>query len=144
VTHLFGAGDRVDVLIPGAVVVAHGATQIQVTLPGIPDRTIALPIRDDRAREVVEVTAAVPRPVAGEVYLIAGTADRRLFAFNDPKGRVALLDPVTGDSHWPDAAVATFGQLHLSIPMPPPEPARARATVPVLDAAGTNGLDPVS
>jgi hypothetical protein len=145
VTHLFGAGDRVDVLIPGAVVVSHGATQIQVTLPGISDRTVALPIRDERAREVVEVTVAVPRPVAGEVYLIAGAADRRLFAFNDPKGRVALLDPADGESYWAEDAVVKFGQLHLSIPMPEPEqPARARASVPMLSGATADGLDPVS
>lgn len=143
-THLFEAGERVDVLIPGAVVVSHGATQIQVTLPGIPDRTIAVPIRDERAREVVEVTVAAPWPVAGDVYLIKGAGDRRLFAFNHSGGGVALLDPVSSRSYWPEDAVAAFGQLHLSIPMPDPGPARARAPIPRPDSDAADLPDQVS
>jgi hypothetical protein len=131
---VFNPGDRVDILLPGAEVVSHGPTQLQFTLPGVPDRTFAVPIRDDRAREIVEVTAAVPRPRAGDVYLVGGNPARRLVAFNDPKGDVALLDPVANKSYWPDAAVAAFGQLHLAVPMPDPPPAVARASLPVLTA----------
>ena len=129
---LFDAGALVDIVVPGVKVVDHGPTTITFAIPGVPDRVHCLPVRDERAREVVEVTHAVPNPVAGEVYLVAGAADRRLFAFNHRSGDVALLDPVDSRSYWPENAVAKFGQLHLSIPMPDPTPAVARAVAPVL------------
>lgn len=131
---LFNPGDRVDITIPDAEVIDHGASKLTITLAGL-DGTLVLPTRDNRAREVLAVVRAVPRIRPGELYTVAGQPDRRLFAIYNPiDGAVQLVDPQTGEWHWPAKAVDTFGALHLSVPMPDPEPAIAVgvAKLPIL------------
>ncbi|MGC5664955.1 hypothetical protein ACN261_31980 [Micromonospora sp. WMMD723] len=111
-------GTVLRLVIPEAVVVAHGDLRLQFTMPGHPGEVIHLPLVDGHYRPLVEVHPYVPQVHAGQVWRTAGGV--LLFGVlwreqPDDVGVEMLIAADGGAYHTPAAAVETYGPLELVV-----------------------------
>ncbi|MEV6693389.1 hypothetical protein AB0M35_18155 [Micromonospora sp. NPDC051196] len=143
-------GTTVRLVIPEAMIVAHGDLQMRVTLPDHPGDIVTLPLVDERFRPVVEIHPHLPTLHPGQTW--RGAGGTLLHAVQERRdaadaGETLLVSVVDGMHYTRDLAIDTFGPLTLLGELAPHDetwlpPAPVAPVSPAAPAIGDTAILP--